>query len=51
MTERDKSVLHWDEMGMKMLNSSKEKEGMSRQEIERENCILKSFSALCTEDK
>lgn len=51
MSERDKSILHWDEMGLILLNNSKEKENMNRNEIERETCILKSFSALCTEDK
>ncbi|EAS07836.2 Dpy-30 motif protein (macronuclear) [Tetrahymena thermophila SB210] len=50
-SEREKSVMHWDEMGLKLLNNSQYKDNMSRQEIERENCILKSFSALCTEDK
>ncbi|KAL4445503.1 hypothetical protein ABPG74_004577 [Tetrahymena malaccensis] len=50
-SEREKSVMNWDEMGLKLLNNSQLKDSMSRQEIERENCILKSFSALCTEDK
>lgn len=38
-------------MGVKLLNTSAEKDKMNRIELERENCILKSFTALCTEDK
>lgn len=44
-TERDSTVMTWDAMGMKLLNTRVEKENMTRGDLERENSVFKSFAA------